>query len=173
MLTIRPATADDAGALAAVVQSAYRGDSSRQGWTTEADLLDGQRADAAMVRTAVTAPGTVVLVAENPADGVVACCQLERRDASAYLGMFAVRPDRQGTGVGRAVLDAAEAQARGWGARRLELTVLNQRPELVAWYERCGFAMTGVLHDFPYGDERYGVPRRPDLVLQEMAKQLT
>jgi GNAT superfamily N-acetyltransferase len=172
---VRTATEADVDAIAALVQSAYRGDASRAGWTTEADLLDGRRTDADLVRELVDAPDSLVLAVDDdlhPGE-LLACCHLERRGRSAYLGMLAVRPGRQGSGVGSALTTAAAEQARRWGCARMQLTVLNHRPELVAWYERRGFAMTGQAVPFPaYGDERYGIPRRTDLVLLEMARPL-
>ncbi len=172
-LTVRPATVADAEAVSDLVHSAYRSDESRLGWTTEADLVGGQRADAAMVRHIVGLEDDVVLLAVDD-DGVpFACCHLERRDDGAYLGMFAVRPTAQGRGVGRGMLRAAEAYAHDrWGATTLQITVLNHRPELQAWYERLGFAFTGERHEFPYGDNRFGVPQRPDLALLAMVKQI-
>ena len=172
-MRVRPATVEDAEAVAALVHSAYRSDESRRGWTSEAHLVGGQRADPAMVRHVVGLPDDVVLVAVDGDDVPYACCHLERRDAGAYLGMFAVRPQVQGGGVGRAMLAAAEAWARDrWDARSLDITVLNHRPELLAWYERCGFARTGEEHPFPYEDRRFGEPRRPDLVLLGMTKAI-
>lgn len=170
-LTVRSATVDDAPAVADLVHRAYRADESRRGWTTEADLIGGQRTDTAMVRELVTAPGSVVLVGQEQ-DRLLVCCHLERRERSAYLGMFAVHPDGQGRGTGRAMLAAAEAHARRWAAEQIELTVLAQRPELIAWYERCGFALTGQEQQFPYGDPRFGLPRRDDLVLLGMSRRV-
>ena len=173
--TVRVANLDEAEAIAALVHAAYRGEESRQGWTTEADLLDGQRTDTSMVRELITGPASVVLVGRRPQEPgeLLACCLLERRGASAYLGMFAVRPGLQGNGVGRAMLAAAEDLAlRTWAVSHLELTVLNRRPELIAWYERRGFALTGEEHAFPYGDERFGLPRHDDLVLLRMVKEV-
>jgi GNAT superfamily N-acetyltransferase len=170
----RHATLDDVDAVVTLAHSAYRGETSRAGWTTEADLLDGGRTDAPMVRGLIEAECSVVLVIDDTSEpgALLACCHLERRPESAYLGLFAVRPGMQGRGVGTTMLAAAEALAREWGVSRLELTVLNHRPELLAWYERLGFAMTGHDTPFPYGDERFGIPRRPDLVLQGMAKRI-
>ena len=175
-LIFRPATVDDVPEIVRLVQSAYRGPASRAGWTTEADLLDGQRIDAAMATAAVTAPDGVVLLGWDAATdgaGVTACCQLERRDGYAYFGMFAVDPQRQGGGVGRAVLAEAERYAADrWGAGELRMFVITQRKDLIAWYERRGYARTGELTPFPYGDDRFGVPRRGDLRFETLAKKL-
>lgn len=172
-LPVRPATVDDAEAVAALVHAAYRSEESRRGWTTEADLVAGQRADAGMIRHLVERADDEVLVAVGDDGLPYACCHLQRRDGTAYLGMFAVRPRRQGGGVGRGMLAAAERWARDrWGSTTLEITVLNHRPELLAWYERCGFARTGEEHAFPSDDHRVGEPRRPDLVLLGMSKPI-
>lgn len=171
--TARVATVEDADAVTALVQSAYRGEESRAGWTTEADLLAGQRTDPEMVRELVLAPASVILIADDADAGLLACCHLEQHDDVAHLGMFAVRPGLQGRGTGRAMLRAAESYARHtWGVGAMALSVINHRHELIAWYERCGFARTGIVHEFPYGDERYGEPLRDDIVLLEMAKTL-
>ncbi|MER5635598.1 GNAT family N-acetyltransferase [Kitasatospora sp. NPDC002227] len=169
-LTFRTAGHGDVPALVALVESAYRGDASRAGWTTEADLLDGQRTDAEAVAESIDRPGTVVLLAE--ADGeLLACCLLESRGAAAYFGMFSVRPERQGGGLGRAVLEHAERTAGElWGAEEVEMTVIGQREDLIAWYERRGYRRTGIRSPFPYGDERFGVPRQPDLYFEKLTK---
>ncbi|WP_432968395.1 GNAT family N-acetyltransferase [Dactylosporangium sp. CA-233914] len=168
----RTARPEDVPALVDLVQSAYRGDRSRAGWTTEADLLDGQRTDAEMVRAALTGPGNVVLVSEA-GGAVVACCQLERRDTYAYFGMFAVDPARQGGGFGAALLAEAERYAGDeWAAAEVRMTVIVQREDLIAWYVRHGYTRTGELGPFPYGDERFGVPRRPDLAFETLVKKV-
>lgn len=170
--TVRLARATDLEPLRALVESAYRGEASRAGWTTEADLLDGQRTDAAMLRDLIADEATVILLMEDAA-GLLACCQLEHRGATTYFGMFAVRPGDQGRGTGRQMLAAAERHARtSWGATALEMTVIAQRSELIAWYQRRGYRPTGETRAFPYGRDEFGLPRRTDLVLAVLAKPL-
>ncbi|WP_441247820.1 GNAT family N-acetyltransferase [Kitasatospora sp. McL0602] len=171
-LTFRPAAEADVPALVALVESAYRGDASRVGWTTEADLLDGQRTDAEAVAESLTRPDTLVLLAEAAGE-LLACCLLERRGTAAYFGMFSVRPERQGGGLGRAVLAHAELVARErWSAAEVEMTVIGQREDLIAWYVRRGYRRTGVRSPFPYGEERFGVPRQADLYFEKLTKAL-
>ncbi|MCX4683709.1 GNAT family N-acetyltransferase [Kitasatospora purpeofusca] len=172
-LAFRAATPADVPALLDLVESAYRGDTSRAGWTTEADLLAGQRTDTEGVAAAVSHADGVVLLAELDGE-LLACCQLEHRGARAYFGMFSVRPGRQGGGLGRAVLARAERYAaEEWGVAEMEMTVIEQRSELIAWYERRGFRRTGDYSPFPYGDERFGIPLRPDLRFEKLTKEIT
>lgn len=168
------ATEADIPAVVDLVQAAYRGDASRAGWTTEADLIDGQRIDAAMLAELLARPDTEVLLVRQGGD-LVACCELQRRpvERQAYLGMFAVDPRRQGRGTGRTVLTEAERIARDrWGSTELVLSVIEARHDLIDWYRRCGYEPTGETTPFPYGDERFGVPRRPDLRFATYAKVL-
>jgi ribosomal protein S18 acetylase RimI-like enzyme len=169
----RPAVVADVPAIVALVESAYRGDSGRRGWTTESDLLDGQRTDAAGVASLLDQPGSMLLLAER--DGVLlASCHIERRGDSGYFGMFAVDPAQQGGGLGKAVLAEAERIAREqWRCHTMHMTVIVQREELIAWYERRGYRRTGEYQPFPYGDERFGIPRRDDLRFEVLRKEFT
>ncbi|QBI52295.1 GNAT family N-acetyltransferase [Streptomonospora litoralis] len=169
----RDAAESDVGALVELVNSAYRGDTSRKGWTTEADLLGGQRIDAGQIADLLARPGTRVVVAER--DGrLVACCELAVGDDGAgYFGMFSVRPDAQGGGLGgRLLAEAERAAAEELGCDSMRMTVLRQRADLIAWYERRGYRRTGDTAPFPYGDERFGLPKRDDLVFEELAKTI-
>lgn len=171
-LNFRAATPADVPAIVALVESAYRGDSSRVGWTTEADLLHGQRTDSDEVAALVGGAGGVLLVALR-GDAVVACCQLERRGVRAYFGMFAVSPRAQGSGLGKQVIAYAESYAlRRWSSEHMELTVIRQRHDLIAFYERRGYRDTGLRSPFPYGDERFGIPQRDDLEFTLLEKPL-
>ncbi len=169
----RDAVAADVPAVVALVESAYRGDSSRSGWTTEADLLHGQRTDPLAVQEVIEAPGSRLLLAEDPGAGLLACCQLEHRGDHAYFGMFAVSPRLQGGGLGKAVIAEAERQAREtWGVTEMQMTVISVREDLIAWYERRGYRRTGRMTPFPYGDERFGIPQRDDLQFELLVKEL-
>ncbi|MEX5707732.1 alpha/beta fold hydrolase [Parafrankia sp. FMc6] len=172
-LTLRAAGPGDVAALVELIESAYRGEHSRVGWTTEADLLGGQRTDPEMLAAALAEPDIRMLLALGPAGEPVGCCQLQRRPDGAYFGMFAVQPDIQGRGVGDRLLTAAEALARDeWAAARMELYVISLRAELIAWYERRGYRRTDRHEPFPYGDTRFGVPLRDDLVFAVLEKDL-
>jgi GNAT superfamily N-acetyltransferase len=171
-LPIRAAAVADVPALLTLVHSAYRGESSRAGWTTEADLLDGPRLTPELLTVELADPANTVLLLED-ADGLLACATVTDRGAGlAHFGMFAVRPRAQGGGIGSALLEAAEARARARGSTAMEMTVIRQRADLIAWYARRGYRPTGERRPFPYGDERYGLPRRPDLEFSVLRKDL-
>jgi ribosomal protein S18 acetylase RimI-like enzyme len=175
-LQFRVATLVDVDAVVALTQSAYRGDASRVGWTTEADLLDGQRTDAGEVAALITNPGVRLLLAER--DGqLLASCVIERlageHAGDGYFGMFSVRPEAQGSGTGRALLAEAERVAHEeWHAKTMRMSVIDARAELIAWYERRGYRRTGKYWPFPYGDPRFGIPKRDDLRFEWLVKAL-
>ena len=171
---IRRATLDDVPAVVALVQSAYRGEVSRVGWTTEADLLDGQRTDAEDVRSVIERADSIVLLGERADDGLlVACANVAIEDGAGYFGMFAVRPELQGSGVGSRILTESERIVRDdWHLAALRMTVIDVRAELIAYYERRGYVRTGERKPFPYGDDRFGIPRRPDLQFVVLEKRI-
>ncbi|KAJ1552889.1 hypothetical protein HK405_009681, partial [Cladochytrium tenue] len=193
----RLACAADAPAVVRLVNSAYRGDSGRQGWTTESDYLDGQRLDETMFHTDILADESKSLLVlpkavwraeqAQPAEGndgaaddgeLIACVMVERlaKDpaaAAVYVGMVTVQPTAQGGGLGSKLLAAAEVYAVArFGARKAVMTVLEPRSELIAFYERRGYRRTGETEPFMYGEERFGIPKRDDLVFLKMEKEL-
>lgn len=174
MLTspFRWAKGSDVPTLVALVESAYRGDVSREGWTTEADLLAGQRTDEAMLHALMQPASSHVLLFEQ--DGhIQACAHLEHKPDHAYFGMFSVSPKAQGLGLGNRMLRQAEHIAQTqWQSPLMHMTVIAQRTELIAWYERRGYQQTGEERPFPYGDERFGTPLRDDLYFIVLEKPL-
>lgn len=146
----RTATPDDVAAIRALVESAYRGDSARQGWTHEADLLGGDRTSDGEVAAQIAEPGRAMVVAEAASRivGTVAVTRL--LGDRCYLGMLAVAPALQAGGLGRQLIAAAEDEARRrFGAAVMEMTVVHRRPELIAYYERRGYRQTGEVRPFP------------------------
>jgi predicted N-acetyltransferase YhbS len=173
MIVTRPATLADVIELNALVARAYRGDASRVGWTHEADLLDGQRTDVEALSEIIRDSNNVILLAFD--DGtLVGCVLVERQDEhSAYLGLLSVEPARQAAGIGRLLIEAAEREAVSrFGARRMKMTVIRQRVDLIPWYERRGYALTGETAPFPLDDDRLGIPRRRDLEFVVLTKPL-
>lgn len=173
---MRVATASDIPALHALVEAGYRGDSAKQGWTHEADLLGGQRTDAEALAEIIADPRqTVLLVEENGAlVGCVLIIDEGKRHGRhvAYLGMLTVDPKRQSGGLGRRLIEAAEQRARELGAEIMEMTVIKQRRELIDWYLRRGYADTGREKPFPLDEPRFGLPKTRDLVFVVLAKSL-
>lgn len=171
-LTFRRATADDIDAVVALVESAYRGDASRAGWTTEADLLDGRRTGADDIRACLDRARSVIVLAERGGQ-LVACAHVAVEDDAGYFGMFSVVPTLQGAGVGKQVLAEAERLVRDeFGLRQMRMTVIDVRDELIGFYQRRGYRRTGIHKPFPYGDERFGLPKRDDLRFEVLEKDL-
>jgi ribosomal protein S18 acetylase RimI-like enzyme len=172
-MTLVAATAADVDAIVALVESAFRGEASRAGWTTEADLLDGRRTGPDEIGAIVADARQVILLARDEAGALAASVNLRQDGDAAWLGMLAVRPALQGSGLGRRVVEGAERFARGrWGARSMRMKVIAQRSELIAWYERRGYRDSGERAAFPYGDARFGLPRREDLSFVVLARPL-
>jgi len=153
-----PAKIEDAPILSNLVNSAYRGDSSRQGWTTEADLLDGTRTDAKAIEYLMGRPGTTILKYVDNAT-ILGCVELDRKGDQLYLGMLTVQPDLQGRGIGKELLKAAEIEARRHKCTGIFMTVISIRLELIAWYLRHGYIDTGHRKPFEVPDSRWGIPK--------------
>ena len=169
---IRVASEDDIPRIVALVESAYRGDGSKQGWTTEADMLDGQRTDNVSVATVIHAPDSRILVAER-GDDLLGCVHVEGQQGVGYFGMFAVSPKAQGQGIGALLLNELERVARvEFACALMTMTVISIRKELIDFYLRRGYHATGQTKPFPYGDERFGIPKRADLEFAVFAKPL-
>lgn len=157
---IERATSRDAPRLSELVNSAYRGEYARQGWTTETDLLDGTRTDAAALREVIDRPGTVILKYVE-GDNILGCVELAIEDNHLYLGMLTVEPRLQGKGIGKLLLEAAEKFAVQHHCPRIYMTVITVRSELIQWYQRHGYVDSGKRKPFAFSDPRFGQPRQP------------
>lgn len=166
------ATPADAGRIDEIVEAAYRATGPAAGWTTESHLLDGQRTDLDEIARLIEQPDGGLLTARS-SGRILGSCELRRRTDHAYFGMFAVDPALQTKGLGTQLLAQAERVAREeWGLGEIRLTVITARTDLIAWYQRRGFRPTGVTSPFPYGNERFGIPRVEGLRFEEFSKQL-
>ncbi|KAM0254369.1 hypothetical protein ACHAQJ_006838 [Trichoderma viride] len=172
--SLRKATAGDVPAVLALVRAAYRGESSRAGWTTEADLVDDQRIDEKGLLAKINEPFGAVLVAQDAAGDTLACCEvLKQSDTTGYFGLFAVDPLRQAGGIGRTILAQAETYAKQtWGLAEMEMTVIWTREELIQYYIRRGYTKTEKTKPFPYGELVSGKALRDDLYFSVLVKAL-
>lgn len=168
---LRRAIPSDVPAVVGLVERAYRGDPSRLGWTTEAELLDGQRTDPKEVLDLIASRRSQILVALE-GEVMLGTMALTDEGDAFYFGMFAVEPTAQSKGVGRAMLDEAERIGRALHKPRMRLTVIAQRRELIAWYGRRGYQPSGAIETFPYGNPRFGEPKRDDLYFLVLEKAL-
>lgn len=171
-LTFRKATPTDVPTVLSLIRSAYRGDASRQGWTTEADFVADDRIDEAGLLHKINEPNGLVLMVHRAAslslppppssssssavEPPIACCEILRLPEPskvAYLGLFSVSPLLQNGGIGKKVLAEAERVAREeMGAEIMDLQTLYMRSELIAYYKRRGYyVVEGETRPFPYG----------------------
>lgn len=191
-IVFRNATLADVPAVVELVESAYRGTGSRAGWTTEADLLDGQRTDELEICEIISGAHSRIRLAQqhnaieqdlqqteararnNQTSSIVACVRIEKAGDAGYIGMVSVRPTLQAAGIGRQLLQEAERVIREeFGLSRARMTVIGQRETLITWYQRRGYLLTGKREKFPYDEPRAGTPRRDDLYFEVLEKTLT
>jgi N-acetylglutamate synthase-like GNAT family acetyltransferase len=167
MIIIVPSTNNDIPALVHLINSAYRGEGSKKGWTTEADLLDGTRTDEANISDLINDLNAVILKCLNEDGEIIACVYLQKQQIRLYLGMLSVSPDIQGAGIGKSLLAAADEHAIKNQCNSVFMTVISVRRELIAWYERHGYKRTDETKPFPIG-EKFGIQKQPlELIVLE------
>ena len=172
------ARADEAEKISSFVNGAYRGDHSKAGWTTEADLLGGQRADPDMMRAMICDSQSVILLMRGKSEvsqEIVGCVYLKKMSGSVvYLGMLTVDPQQQARGMGKTLLAHAESYSiNHFKCSQIEMTVIDLRKELLAWYERRGYCLTSEERDFPFDDPRYGEAKRRDFKFKVLTKSFS
>ena len=156
-----------------LIESAYRGDSARKGWTHEADLLGGQRTDLEALSEIIGDDNQVILLAFDN-NILTGCVQLSRVSGSvSYLGLLTVNPDLQAGGIGKQIITAAEQYVReNWHSKAMEMTVIGKRDDLIAYYERRGYVRTGEHRPFPMDNPRFGLPKTEELEFIVLSKAL-
>ena len=170
-LSFRPAEMADLPAIVQLVNSAYRGESGKAGWTTEADLLDGQRTDAEEITRLLNADDSMILLCQQN-EVIIASVHLEKHEEGAYLGMLAVNPCLQSQGLGKRMIVESENIARQlWAAEKMLMQVITLRHDIIAFYQRMGYTKTGRIIPFPTS-EKYGIQKVPGIMLEYLEKPL-
>ncbi len=143
------ATTQDIIAIKDLLNSAYRGETSRKGWTTEADIIDGDvRTDENDLQGVMQQEGSIFLKYTDPENKIVGCVNLQQHPGKIYLGMFSVSPLMQGFGIGKHLLKAAEEYALSLPCNIIYMSVISLRSELIDWYKRNGYKETGETKPF-------------------------
>ncbi len=166
------AQSQDAKNINTLVNSVYRGDSSKAGWTTEADLLGGQRIDVDHIKELISTPNNFIIIA-NKLGHLLGCVHLEKKESLCYLGMLSVDSQQQGAGTGKRLMVYSEDFAKNkLYCTKMEMTVIGQRKELIEFYKRRGYEVSGETREFPKLDPRFGLPKRDDLYFEVLVKTL-
>ncbi len=160
MIKISEACITDVTQICALVNSAYRGETSRKGWTTEADLLGGIRVDEETLLQYFEEEESTVLKCTDDKQQLIGCVYLKMEQEHLYLGMLTVSPELQAKGIGKMLLQASEEKAKQLSCKSIVMTVITHRHELINWYKRHGYYETGQKQPFPAG-EKFGKPRMP------------
>jgi GNAT superfamily N-acetyltransferase len=178
-LSFRYARRADAPAIVDLIERAYRSPDGAGKWTSEADLLTGPRTSIEEITDLIDREDSRFLLAEG-AGALRGCCLLQglnrepehlARNNAAYFGMFAINPDLHGGGLGKTIIAEAEQRVRDlWDCNQMVMTVINLRKELIAWYERRGYRLTGATLPFPFSETSGETTR--DFHLCEMRKDL-
>ena len=167
-MKISEALDKDIPEICALVNNAYRGDTSRKGWTTEANFLDGIRINETTLQQYFQEKDSAIFKCTEENEKIVGCVYLKKENEHLYLGMLTVSPDHQNKGIGKLLLKASEEKAHQLNCDSIVMTVITHRHELIDWYKRHGYYETGAKQPFP-NDEKFGVQKFPleFLILQK------
>lgn len=161
--------------IAKLVNSAYRGETARQGWTSECDIIDGQRTDPeSLLELINTENSYIILLESKQTKELIGCCHVEKSKSSPhmYLGMLSVSPTLQNQGIGKALLIIAEKYCKRFGCGAIEMSVISTRTELQDWYKRHGFVVVGDPELFPYDNPKIGIPKVEGLQFDVLVKSI-
>ena len=170
-MVARVAKAEDIPALEKLVNGVYRGENALKGWTTEAEILDGQRIDSQMLQEILENPKERIFVLDDGGE-IKGCVQVTDSGDSVLLGMLSVPVELQGKGLGAKLIRFVEEDARKRGFKSVKMHVLDVRTELLSYYERKGYRRTGDFSEWPWGDLKWGIPKRDDLKFVVLAKPI-
>jgi ribosomal protein S18 acetylase RimI-like enzyme len=180
-LSFRYAVEADVPPLVALIERAYRGPETAGSWVSESHLLKGPRTSNTEISELIAQPDSRFLIAERHGR-ILGCCLIQRLGTtecssgdigkgSAYFGMFAIDPTDHSTGLGKQILAEAERRVRDlWRSSSMVMTVINLREQLIEYYKRRGYTLTGATMPFPFSETSGEVTR--DFHLVEMKKDL-
>jgi GNAT superfamily N-acetyltransferase len=163
---------EQAGEITSLVNSVYRGEGAKKGWTTEADILGGIRITEEKIREAVNAENNVIMltVFDNK---IIACVHLEKEDNFCWLGLLSVDVNYQTYGLGKILIEKSEKFAKEkFGCDEMKMKVISVRKELVDYYKRRGYSLTGGREDFLTAEDTFGEPKTDNLYFEVMSKKL-
>lgn len=170
-LSFRPALLSESSRIASLANAAYRGETSRQGWTTEADLLDGLRTTTLEVQRLIKSEHSIILLGIKSNEIIASVC-LEKDTDAVHIGMFVVNPAMQGSGIGKQLLAYAESYAQQhWGISKFLMHVISVRQELIGFYVRRGYRRTGKVRSFPVNPAMWQ-PKMDGLQLEQLEKSV-
>lgn len=172
-LALQPAAEPDLPSIVTLMNTAFRGSEDQRSWSTEAEYIKGSRTSESLLREEIAGGAHILLVKDDATSALKSCVSLKESSPGVwYLGSLTVDPAMQNSGFGRELLAASEQYAVLHGARTIEMTVVNIRHALIAWYQRRGYKLTGETRPFPYGDHRFGTPTRDDLEFVVLQRHL-
>ena len=172
-LKYRIAGLSDAEAVCSLVNSVYRGENSKKGWTTEAYMLGGIRIDTKSVIKIINKDSNVIILALLDNNLVVGCVHLETKENRCHLGMLSVDVNYQDKGIGKKIMDYSEGYAKyELECDIMEMKVIGQRKELIDFYIRRGYKITGESEPFLL-NTHFGEPKTSDLYFEYLTKELT
>jgi len=170
-ITLQTASPEDADKITSLVNSVYRGENSKKGWTTEADFLDGIRINEEKVREILSEEADVIILAKID-NSTIGCVQLENKGKYSLLGMLSVDVNLQDKGIGKILMAECERYTREvWGLNEIKMKVIGRRKELIDYYLRCGYSLTGEREDFDTAADTFGKPKEK-LYFETLAKKL-
>jgi ribosomal protein S18 acetylase RimI-like enzyme len=157
--------------ISRLVNSVYRGENSKKGWTTEADLLEGIRITVNKILELIGKKNNEILLAVTD-DKIIGCVHLEKINKKCHLGMLSVDVNYQKEGIGKYLMNESEKYAKEvFRCGEMEMKVIGQRKELIEYYIRQGYKLMGEKENFSL-NTHFGAPKRNDLYFEYMVKPI-